>query len=55
MAAGGEDLGDAGGFQPGGGHAQCGAQACPAGADNNHVIAVIDNFVRHARYPLPSR
>ena len=45
MAAGREDLGDAGGAQALLGHAEGGAQARAAGADDDHVIAVVDDLV----------
>ena len=45
VAAGREDLGDAGGLQPGLGHAEGGAQAGAAGADDDHVVGVVDELV----------
>ncbi len=45
MAAGREDLGDAGGLQPLLGRAHGRAKPGAAGADDDHVIAVIDDLV----------
>ncbi len=46
VAAGGEDLGDAGGFQAGSRHAEGSAQAGAAGAEHHHVVFV---FVRNCQ------
>ena len=45
VAAGREHLGDAGGPQPLLGHAEGGAQAGAAGADDDDVIGVIDDLI----------
>ena len=45
VAAGGEHLGDAGGFQAGRADAEGGAQPGPAGADHHHVIGVVDDGI----------
>src|SRR6185295_8611123 len=45
MAAGREDLGDAGGLEPLLGRAHRCPEPGPAGADDDHVIAVVDNLV----------
>ena len=45
VAAGGEHLGDAGGFEAGGPHAEGGAQTGAAGTDHDHIIGVIDDGV----------
>ena len=45
VAARREHLGDAGGLQAGGAHAEGGAQAGPAGADHHHVVGVVDDVV----------
>ena len=45
MAARGEDLGDAGGFQPGLAGAEGGTQAGAAGADDNHIESVVDELI----------
>ena len=45
MAARREHLGDAGGFQTSGAHAERGAQAGPAGADDHHVIGMVHHVI----------
>ena len=54
MAARRKDLGDAGRLEPGGGHAQGRAQPGAAGADDDDVVAVVDDLVclRHGGQPL---
>ena len=50
VRAGREDLGDAGGLQPLLGHAEGGAQARAAGADDHDVVGVVDEVVGCHRY-----
>ena len=45
VAAGRKHLGDAGGLQTGGAHAERRAQAGSAGADDDHVVGVVDDVV----------
>ena len=45
VRAGGEDLGDAGGLQAGLAGAERGAQAGAAGADDHHVVGVVDERI----------
>ena len=49
VAARREDLGDAGGLEARGTHAEGGAQPRAAGADHHHVIGVVDDAVGPAR------
>ena len=55
VAAGGEELADAGGLQPGFGEAEGRAQAGAAGAHHHHVVVVLGNRVGggHALTPAP--
>ena len=56
MAAGREDLGDAGGLQPLDRHAEGGAQPRAAGADHHDVVAVVDDLVGSGhRFSLRAR
>ena len=57
VAAGGEDLGDAGGFQPRLGAAHCCAQARTTSADHHGVESVVDDLVSggHAAAPRAMR
>ena len=53
MAAGGEHLGDARGFQPFLRHAEGGAQAGAAGAYDHHVVFMFDEWVGRAHFTGP--
>ena len=55
VAAGGEELADAGGLQPGLGEAQSRAQAGAAGAHHHHVVVVLGNRVGGHALTLPPR
>jgi hypothetical protein len=57
MAAGRENFGDAGGLEPGGGHAESGAQPGAAGADDDDVVHMLMDRIGggHRRIRLPRR
>ena len=55
VAAGGENLGNARGFQTGFGNAHCGTQAGTAGAHDNGVIHMIDDLIGFRHVDFPSR